>query len=495
MWDVNSLLLGSVVLIPLLIGLGALLIKRCNLLLRLIMVGSLVTSVPVLLVLHQTLSTGVMWGMGNALFVDELSAFNLIILLMVYNLSSFYAQFYFAHEIAKGNIARAALSRFVFLWQGTLAAMLLVLLSNNLAVMWISLEVTTLFTTFMICTHQSKDSLEAMWKYLMICSVGLALAFIGTLLVCVSAQDLGLPGERLFEWSQLYSKAKLLSPGILKIGFIFILIGYGTKAGLAPMHTWLPDAHGQAPAPVSAIFSGLMLNLALYCISRFIPLVEINCGYSGQGRVLLMGLGLISIVIAAVFILFQKDLKRLLAYSSVEHLGIVAMAISLGGLGSIAALYHTFNHSLCKSFAFFSAGRLGQHYGTYRMDKIRGTFKQAPLWGVTLFVSLLALIGMAPLAIFMSKLQIIRVQVQQASWFSLIVLLMGTATVFIGILQYIIPINWNKVEEKTYMKISACEYLLVGLFFIAVVLLGVWMPKEFFQLLSRAAAIINGGAQ
>jgi hydrogenase-4 component F len=192
-----------------------------------------------------------------------------------------------------------------------------------------------------------------MWKYLLICSVGVGLAFMGTLVVAASATSLNVSAFDALLWTTLRDNASSLDPKALQLGFIFIVVGYGTKAGLAPMHNWLPDAHSQAPGPVSALFSGFMLNAALYCVMRYIPLVEGACGNSRWGLDLLVGFGLLSILVAAAFILFQRDVKRLLAYHSVEHMGIITLGLGLGGLGTFAALFHTLNHSLCKTGAFF----------------------------------------------------------------------------------------------------------------------------------------------
>ncbi|MCX5758016.1 MAG: proton-conducting transporter membrane subunit [Candidatus Hydrogenedentes bacterium] len=307
------------------------------------------------------------WGW---LYLDALSTYHLAVMMVVFALSSLYLPGYFGEEIRDNVLTPGAARRFGVLWFGALTAMTLVLISNNVGIMWVGIEATTLVTAFLICIHRTPESVEAMWKYLIICSVGVAFAFMGTLLAGAAANALHLPPSQALLWTCLRQNASHLDPVLIKVAFVFLLVGYGTKAGLAPMHSWLPDAHSQAPAPVSALFSGFMLNAALYCIMRYMPLVEGSSGHAGWSLRLLLFFGLTSILVAATFIIFQHDLKRLLAYHSVEHLGIIAVGLGLGGLGTFAALLHTLNHSICKSLSFFAAGRLGQMYGTHDMSKV-----------------------------------------------------------------------------------------------------------------------------
>ena len=300
-------------------------------------------------------------------YIDAFSAFHIAVLSLVFLLSSAFASVYFAQE-ASGHVFTATMARrFGVLWLGAQAAMLLVLVSNNLGIMWVGMEATTLLTAFLISLHPSQLSLEAMWKYLIICSIGIAFAFMGTLLAAAAVQsDGGAAADALF-WTKLASADVHLNPTLMKFAFVFVLVGYGTKAGLAPMHSWLPDAHSQAPAPVSAMFSGFLLNTALYCIMRFVPPVQHALGQDFASGLLIV-FGTFSILVAAGFIVFQRDAKRLLAYHSVEHMGIITLGYALGPIGSFAALFHTLNHSVCKSLAFFAVGRLGQRYGSHDME-------------------------------------------------------------------------------------------------------------------------------
>ncbi len=433
-------------------------------------------------------------------YLDALSAYHLAILLAVFGLSSVYAWFYFGHEERAGHFSLRTARRFGALWLGSLGAMALVLISNNLGVVWVGVEATTLLTAFLICLHRSPGSLEAMWKYLIVCSVGVAFAFIGTLLIGAAAGQAHLPAGDALLWTRLRDVAPDLNPALLKMAFIFMLVGYGTKAGLAPMHNWLPDAHSQAPAPVSAVFSGFLLNSALYCILRCLPLVEAATGNIGWATGLLTLVGLVSIVVAAAFILFQRDAKRLLAYSSVEHMGIIALGVGLGGVGVFAAMFHVLNHSLCKPLAFFSAGRLGQRFGTHDLGVLAGAARSAPLWGGGLFVSLLALIGVAPFAIFMSEFLILKAAVDKGDFLVMAIFLAGLSIVFVAALRYAIAAAWGKSSEQPapaqplpIEKSTLIEKALVWAPLGLLLAVGLWMPDFLRETLTQASGIITGG--
>lgn len=432
---------------------------------------------------------------GEWLHLDALSAYHVVVMMVVFVLSSLYAVPYFRHEPAEHVLRLASARRFAALWYGALGAMTLVLLSNNLGVMWVGVEATTLLTAFLICLRVSPSSLEATWKYLIVCSVGVAFAFMGVLLVAASAGHAAAVDAHVLHWTRLQRIAGTLDPKLLKLAFIFLLVGYGTKAGLAPMHSWLPDAHSQAPAPVSAIFSGFMLNMALYCIMRHVPLVEAAAAGSGWARNLLVIFGLVSVVIAAVFILAQHDLKRLLAYHSVEHLGIIALGLGLGPLGVFAALFHTLNHSVCKALGFFGAGRIGQMYGTHNMREIRGSLQANPLWGTGLFGSILALIGVAPFAIFMSELLILVAAVELGRYVPVSVFLLGAGTVFVGALRHGMDMAWGEKPATVKLETnSVLEWLIVVIPLLLLLILGLWMPAFFRHMLETAAAVLAGRA-
>jgi hydrogenase-4 component F len=438
-------------------------------------------------------ASGPIFAAGSWLFLDPLSAYHALVLALVLGSSSVYAWGYFRAEIAADGLALPAARKFGVLWFGSATAMTVVLLSNNLGLMWVGIEATTLLTAFLICVHVTPLALEAMWKYLVMCSVGVAFAFVGTLFVGASAIRLGLAGSEMLLWTRLHAAAASLSPGSMKLAFLFLLVGYGTKAGLAPLHSWLPDAHSQAPAPVSALFSGFMLNTALYCILRYVPLVERATGGVGWSRELLVTFGLASILVSAAFIVFQHDGKRLLAYHSVEHMGIIALGFGLGGVGTFAALWHTLNHAVCKALAFFSVGRLGQMYGTHDLRQMAGALRRSPVWGTGFFGGVLALIGVAPFAIFMSEFQILRAAANAGAIWALVLFLLGAGIVFVGALRHAIVPAWGEeVRVPTKQPTGAADVVLVAGALGLLLFLGLWMPEPFRRVLEAASAIVAG---
>jgi len=423
--------------------------------------------------------------------LDALSAYRLGVMFLVFVLTTVYAHAYFRVEIGQGGFSLREARRFGLLWLGTLLAMTLTLLANNLGIMWVGLEATTLCTAFLICLHVTPTALEAMWKYLIMCSVGIAFAFLGTLFVGAAAEKAGLPADAALLWTALRAHADALDPALLRVAFLFLLVGYGTKAGLAPMHSWLPDAHSQAPAPVSALFSGFMLNAALYCLLRHVPLVEAATGGAGWSLRLLVLFGVLSILVAAVFIGFQEDGKRLLAYSSVEHLGIITLGFGLGGLGTVAALLHTLNHALGKTAAFLVVGRLGQAVGSHDLRKLTGMVRRAPFWGVAGLAAFLALMGMAPLAIFLSEFLVARAAAEGQAYVTLALFLAGVTIVFLGILRRVIDLAWGE-GDALRVPVTRLEMLVVAGPLLALLGLGLWVPESLQAVIARVALVLGG---
>ncbi len=310
--------------------------------------------------------------------------------------------------------------------------------------------------------------------------------------IAASARHLGIGASETLLWTNLRDRAASLDPVLVKASFIFLLVGYGTKAGLAPMHNWLPDAHSQAPAPVSALFSGFMLSAAMYCLMRFLPVTDAATGFAGWAHRLLAGFGLLSILVAAAFIPFQKNAKRFLAYSSLEHMGVVAFGLGLGGIGTAAALFHTLNHAFGKTLAFFSAGRLGQAAGGHEMDRLSGSMRRSPLWGMGLFGGILALVGAAPFALFMSELQILKAAVDRGPALPIVLYLAGLAVVFIGAMGHAIRLAWGESKDSVRLERPAAAERVLVLFPLAVLLvLGVWMPGPLHGLIEKAAAVVR----
>jgi hydrogenase-4 component F len=488
----NNFLFGLLLILPCAGGAVCTMLPAPRRILSVMCVTVFAFAIVLLPMVWRVISTGPVEAFGGLFIVDALSAYHLFVMSIVFVASSIYGWQYFMREVLLGHVTTRSLHQYAGLWCAALSAMTLVLISNNLGIMWVGIEATTLLTAFLICIPVKPASLEAMWKYLMICSIGVAFAFLGTLMVVASASGLHMSLSDTLLWTKLRTGAGSLNPMLLKAGFLCLLVGYGTKAGLAPMHSWLPDAHSQAPAPVSAIFSGFMLNTALYCVIRYVPIVEAADGLAGWGAQLLVLFGIISILVAAAFILFQHDVKRLLAYHSVEHLGIITLGFGLGGLGTFAALFHTLNHSVCKTLSFFAAGRLGQTYGTHDMRKMSGSMRSAPVWGTGLFGSLLALIGVAPFAIFMSEFQVLKAAIDRRATLSLILFLAGGSIVFVGALRHAIAMAWGEpspVSEPEHA--GKIEVLLVFAPLALLLVLGLWMPGPLIHMLKQAASILE----
>src|SRR6266481_3980139 len=432
------------------------------------------------------LANGFVTAADGWFYVDAFSAFYLVVLVLVFLLSSAFAGVYFAHETGEHGFTLPVARRFGALWLGSLTAMMLVLVSNNLGIMWVGMEATTLLSAFLISLHPTRLSLEAMWKYLIICSVGIAFAFIGTIFAAASIQSAGgVPADALF-WTKLSSADVHLDPTLMRFAFIFILVGYGTKTGLAPIHSWLPDAHSQAPTPVSAMFSGFLLNTALYCIMRFVVPARHALGADFADGLLIF-FGTLSILVAAGFIVFQSDAKRLLAYHSVEHLGIITLGFGLGPLGTFAALFHTLNHSVCKSLAFFAVGRLGQRFGSHDMRVISGALRVDNVWGIALLVSLLALIGVAPFSIFMSEYQLLRAAVGSGAWLVLGLFLAASGVVFLSALRHVIDMAYGTpgVPERALPN-GRLAVPIVAVAIALLVVLGLWMPLSLSDAIGSA---------
>ena len=435
----------------------------------------------------------------SSFLVDHLSIFHLFLINIMFFAASVYMQDYFRNTIDAEGKGTSVFHyrRFSMLWQGFHLMLTVVILSNNIGLTWIALEATTIVSAFLIISESDSLSLEAMWKYLLVCSVGIGLAFIGTVLAAAAGQEI-LSSDSVLTFTSLNLHSSELNPRLMLFAFIFIAAGYGTKAGLAPMHTWLPDAHSQAPTPVSAVFSGVMLNAALFVIMRYLPVVDSSLGGRRDAHSILLLLGFLSLLFSAVFIPVQKDLKRLLAYCSVEHIGIIAIGLGLGGAGTFAALFHTMNHSVSKTAAFFSSGSIINTYGTRDMDRIRGVLKRMPFWGSVFLVSMFVLIGTAPFSVFMSEFIIIKEVFSQGRYILFSLFLFFTIAIFISILKYIFEIVFKPSAENTEKndkseKASVPDKIIITAFLVFLLAAGLYLPSGIMQFLETASAIIETG--
>ena len=341
------------------------------------------------------------------LLVDDLNVTFVFLNTFVGFTTSVFSATYIGHELVTGRLTPSSLRFYHAMYQTLMFAMNLALLANNIGLMWVAIELATLTTVLMVGIYHTAQALEAAWKYFILGSVGIALALFGTILVYMAAQPVIGQGMDAMAWTRLVERAAAFDPALLDLAFVFLLLGYGTKVGLAPLHAWLPDAHAEGPTPISAVLSGLLLNVALYAVLRFKMLLEANAQTLAPAP-LMMGLGLLSLVFAAFMLYRRTDVKRFFAYSSIEHMGIITFAFGIGGpFANFAGLLHMTMHSLTKSAIFFTVGQISQAKGTQRIDEIRGLTESNPMLGWALAVGVIAIAGMPPSGIFMSEFLIV----------------------------------------------------------------------------------------
>ena len=341
--------------------------------------------------------TGDLTALDGFLRADALSAWMVALIGLVGAAAAVEAPRYVGDAVAR---------RFYALFHLFVFTMLLAVTTDDIGLMWCAIEGTTLASVFLVNFERTRASLEASYKYLLICSVGIAIAFLGTVLVYFA--DIQLFGDETYalRWTTLLRLAPGLAPRVVQLAFVFLVVGYGTKAGLAPMHTWLPDAHSEAPAPVSALMSGVLLSVGIYAILRFKPVVDLAAGAAFAGRILL-AFGLLSMAVAALFLWTTQNFKRMLAYSSVEHVGVVCVGLGFGGAwGVTGALLHIANHALAKSMLFLLAGRIRAAYDSAEIAAVRGLSRPLPRTGAAFLAGMLALMGLPPFGLFTSEVLI-----------------------------------------------------------------------------------------
>ncbi len=344
---------------------------------------------------------------GTYFLVDDLNIVFIVLNAFVGFTTSLFSASYIAHELETGKLTPTYLRFYHAMYQVMMFGMNLALTSNNIGLMWVAVELATLTTVMMVGIYRTHEALEAAWKYFILGSVGIALALFGTVLVYLAAQPVIGVGFDGLAWTALLAHAAGFDPALFDVAFVFLLLGYGTKVGLAPMHAWLPDAHAEGPTPVSAVLSGLLLNVALYALLRFKVLLAACPGGIPPGP-LMIGLGLLSLLFASVMLYRRRDIKRLFAYSSIEHMGIIVFAFGMAGpLGNFAGLLQMVMHSLTKSAIFFSVGHIAQVKGTQRIGEIGGLTESHPLLGWSLLAGVAAIAGLPPFGLFASEFLVV----------------------------------------------------------------------------------------
>ncbi len=339
--------------------------------------------------------------------LDSLNTFFVVLNTLVGFTTAAFSASYIGHEIETGRLTPLFVRFYHAMYQAMMASMNIALLANNIGVMWVGLELATLITVVMVGIYRTPNALEAAWKYFILGIVGISLAFFGTILVYLAGQ--GVLGEGLpaMTWSKLLASAPKLDAALLNLAFIFLLVGYGTKMGLAPLHAWLPDAHAEGPTPISAVLSGLLLNVALFALLRFKMLIAAHPGALKPGPIMIT-IGLVSLIFAAFMLYQRRDIKRLFAYSSIEHMGLITFAFGMGGpLANFAGLLHMVMHSLTKSAIFFAVGHVAQAKGTQQLSGIRGLSVTHPGLAAGLAFGVIAISGLPPFGAFMSEFLIL----------------------------------------------------------------------------------------
>jgi hydrogenase-4 component F len=488
--------------VPLITGLLCWLMPRPRWREAINVLGASVTLAIALVVLVRVSRAGPLHGPWGILFADALSAFMVATIAGIGFAAALFSVGYLRVDLAAGHVPDGEtglrwyyLGFHVFVW-----TMLATVTVASLGLLWVGMEATTLASALLVGFYRTKAALEAVWKYLVLCTVGITIALFGVILTYLAASEGGVAS---LDWPALVAQSDRLEPAMMRLAFVFVLVGFGTKAGFAPLHTWLADAHSQAPSPVSAVLSGVLLSCALYGILRFHALTVAATGSDFSGRLLLL-FGVLSVAVAVPFLLVQRDLKRLLAYSSVEHIGLMAAAIGIGGpFGVYAGLLHLVNHAATKALLFFVAGDLVQRYGTRRMSAIRGTIHAAPLLGWGLFLGLLAIAGAPPASIFVSEFGIVTSgfsgDPSNAVASGTILFLLALA--FAGLLSHALrvtygtpPITAEKLPGRPGTPARWLPFAAAAPLAALVLLFGIHVPEQFSDLVREVALVLTQSA-
>ncbi len=428
--------------------------------------------------------------LGGYVIIDGFGTWTILCAAIVYLLASIYAIGYMR---MLGEEKR--LHRFYAMFAGFALSTLVGPMMNNAGLYWIAIELTTLISTFLVAFEREAASIEAAWKYIIVVSAGISLALLGTVLFYWSGTFVLGPSYDM-TWKTLQDAAPRLNPALASLAFLLVLIGYGTKVGLAPMHTWLPDAHSEGPAPVSALLSGALLNTAMVGIVRYLAVAD-AAGISRLARGTLLGLGVFSLLVAALLIVRQKSVKRLMAYSSVEHMGVIALGFGFGGpLGVAGALYHMLNHSLNKSAMFFGAGAVMRAYQTKRIPRIRHIMRQMPVFGGLWLAGAVAITGAPPFALFLSELTIIRAGLSGAQYALVGLMTLLLIVIFVGFLNHfrIMYFEDGEVDACKVLRISRWWLAPIWLALVPLLVMGLWWPDalwQHFQGIARALDTVN----
>jgi hydrogenase-4 component F len=425
---------------------------------------------------------------GQYLLIDDLNVVFILLNTFVGFTTSVFSASYIGHELETGRLTPGYLRFYHAMYQLMLFGMNLSLTANNIGLMWVAVELATLTTVMMVGIYRTHEAIEAAWKYFILGSVGIALALFGTIMVYLAARPVLGEGLDAMVWTSLLAGAHAFDPALLNIAFIFLLLGYGTKVGLAPMHAWLPDAHAEGPTPISAVLSGLLLNVALYALLRFKVLLAANAGAIAPGP-LMIALGLLSLIFAAFMLYRRRDIKRMFAYSSIEHMGIIVFAFGMAGpLGNFAGLLQMTMHSLTKSAIFFSVGHVAQVKGTQRIAEMGGLTTTHPLLGWGLIAGVAAIAGLPPFGVFTSEFLVVSSSFAREPLLA-ILFVFGLLVSFGALFLRIGTVAFG--EARGPAAPAQASFVPMFTHLALVLIAGVWLPGPLVEWFQHVAAMLG----
>lgn len=489
----NNLIL--ILIIPLIGALVMFLAPKNEKLLSILHIAiSGVTSLVLLKNITHVLSNGTTYANDKFLFLDSLGCVFLLLIAVTGFLVNFYSTTYMKWELKDGHIGLCDLKKFYALSHIFIFTMSLSVICNNVAFMWAAIEATTLASVFLVAIHKDKNSTESGYKYIVLCSIGLAFALYSTVLLYsatfVNVQD----GQSAMLYTTILENAKNLNANAAKLIFIFALIGFGTKAGLAPTHTWLPDVHAEGPAPISALLSGVLLKCAMLAIFRYYAVIANAVGFSFVENIMLVS-GTITLFVSAFFLMRQHNVKRMFAYHSIAHMGVIAFALGIGGkLGLFAAIFHCLAHSFTKALAFCSTGNIARIYGHKDMSRMGGMIKVAPVTTIMFGAAVCSLVGVPGFAIFVSEFLVFKGAIASAQFISTVLFAIALSIIFIADFSHFNMASFSEPKSEIVYKkeMTFSENLPLIALCMLVIVFGVWHIDSFYTLVENGVKIIMG---